>query len=167
MVEYYIELRMADKELPITDEVERLIADCAAEASLTTVSKKNKRTFSVDRRLDDHTLLMKLRSRSSVNPTRTMSTLTRAVTRNEKLWLLVKDHIVNGLIFNMTLLSQQDSKIIHVPDTDIVSEIVSIFFKENYAPEEKQLAEKYAEELRKLIIRFKNDQMNLGSKSIE
>ena len=96
-----------------------------------------------------------------------MSTLTRAVTRNEKLWLLVKDHIVNGLIFNMTLLSQQYSKIIHVPDTDIVSEIVSIFFKENYAPEEKQLAEKYAEELRKLIIRFKNDQMNLGSKSIE
>lgn len=167
MVEYYIELKMADKELPITDEVERLIADCAAEASLTTVSKKNKRTFSVDRRLDDHTLLMKLRSRSSVNPTRTMSTLTRAVTRNEKLWLLVKDHIVNGLIFNMTLLSQQYSKIIHVPDTDIVSEIVSIFFKENYAPEEKQLAEKYAEELRKLIIRFKNDQMNLGSKSIE
>lgn len=167
MVEYYIELRMADKELPITDEVERLIADCAAEASLTTVSKKNKRTFSVDRRLDDHTLLMKLRSRNSVNPTRTMSTLTRAVTRNEKLWLLVKDHIVNGLIFNMTLLRQQDSKIIHVPDTDIVSEIVSIFFKENYAPEEKQLAEKYAEELRKLIIRFKNDQMNLGGKSIE
>ena len=41
VVEYYIELRMADKELPITDEVERLIADCAAEASLTTVSKKN------------------------------------------------------------------------------------------------------------------------------
>lgn len=167
MVEYYIELRMADKELPITDEVEQLISDCADEASLTTVSKKNKRTFSVDRRLDDHTLLMKLMSRNSVNPTRTMSTLTRAVTRNEKLWLLVKDHIVNGLIFNMTLLSQQDSKIIHVPDTDIVSEIVSIFFKENYAPEEKQLAEKYAEELRKLIIRYKNDQMNLGSKSTE
>lgn len=167
MVEYYIELRMADKELPITDEVERLITDCAGEASLTTVSKKNKRTFSVEKRLDDHTLLMKLRSRDSVNPTRTMSTLTRAVTRNEKLWSLVKDHIVNGLIFHMTLLSQRDAKIIHIPDTEIVSEIVSIFFKENYAPEEKQLAEKYAEELRKLIISFKNEQMNLGSKSIE
>lgn len=167
MVEYYIELRMADKELPITDEVERLISNCADEASLTIVSKKNKRTFSVDRRLDDYTLIMKLRSRNSVNPTRTMSTLTRAVTRNEKLWLLVKDHIVNGLIFNMTLLSQQDAKIIHIPDTEIVSEIVSIFFKESYTPAEKQLAEKYAEELRKLIIRFKNDQINLGSKPIE
>jgi len=156
---------MADKDLPISEEMERLIADCAEDAGQTIVSQKNKRTFSIDSRLDEYTLVMKLRSRDAVNPTRTMSTLTRAVLRNERLWSLVKDHTVNGLIFNLTVLSQQDTKIIHIPDTEIVSEIISIFFKRDYVPKERELAEQYAEELRRLVIQYKNEQLNLGGES--
>ena len=85
MIDYLIELKMADKNFPISKEMEELISKCAQEASLTTVSRKNKRTFSVERRIDEYTILIKLQSRNEINPTRTMSTLTRAVVRNKKL----------------------------------------------------------------------------------
>ena len=77
-----------------------------------------------------------------INPTRTMSTLTRAVVRNKKLCSLVEDHIVNGLIFNTSLISKQHSQILHTPDAEIVSEIISIFFKIDYISEEKELLKK-------------------------
>ncbi len=157
MIDYMIELKMADKSFPITDEMKKLISQCALEASATTVSRKNKRTFSVEKRIDEYTIIIKLQSRDAINPTRTMSTLTRAVVHNEKLYSLVKDHIVNGLIFNTSLLSQNDTQIIHIPDTQIVSEIISIFFKNDYMPkEEKELTEKTASEIRKIIIDYKN-----------
>ncbi len=157
MIDYMIELKMADKSFPITDEMKKLISQCALEASATTVSRKNKRTFSVEKRIDEYTIIIKLQSRDAINPTRTMSTLTRAVIHNEKLYSLVKDHIVNGLIFNTSLLRQNDTQIIHIPDTQIVSEIISIFFKNDYMPKkEKELTEETASEIRKIIIDYKN-----------
>lgn len=161
MIVYFIELKMADKAFPITDEMKELISQCAFEASLTTVSRKNKRTFSVERRIDDYTIIIKLESRDAINPTRTMSTLTRAVVHNEKLYSLVKDHIVNGLIFNTSLLKEESGQIIHIPDTQIVAEIISIFFKNDYSPREKALAEKTAAEIRKIVIEYKNKQSAL------
>lgn len=163
MIDYLIELKMADKSFPITDEMEKLISQCAHEASMTTVSRKNKRTFSVEKRIDEYTIIIKLQTRDAINPTRTMSTLTRAVVHNEKLYSIVKSHIVNGLIFNTSLLSKKDSRIIHIPDTQIVSEIISIFFnKDDYIPkEEKELAEETASKIRKLIIGYKNKLSNL------
>ena len=161
MIEYLIEVKMADKTFPITNEMKELISLCAQEASLTTVSRKNKRTFSVEKRIDEYTILVKLESRDAVNPTRTMSTLTRAVAHNEKLYGLVKDHMVNGLIFHTSLLSKQDAQIIHIPDTEIVSEIISIFFKNDYMPKEKELAEKTAAQIRTLMLEYKNKQSAL------
>ena len=161
MIDYLIELRMADKNFPISKEMEELISKCAQEASLTTVSRKNKRTFSVEGRIDEYTILIKLQSRDEINPTRTMSTLTRAVVRNKKLCTLVEDHIVNGLIFNTSLISKQHSQILHIPDTEIMSEIISIFFKKDHTSKEKELAEETASQIRKLVIEYKNKQSTL------
>ena len=131
MINYIIELKMADKSLKITDEMKELISQCALEASATTVSRKNKRTFSVEKRIDEYTIIIKLQSRDAINPTRTMSTLTRAVVHDEQ--------------------------IIHIPDTQIVSEIISIFFSTDYMPKkEKELTEETASKIRKLIIDYKN-----------
>ncbi|MCM1181028.1 MAG: hypothetical protein NC347_12275 [Clostridium sp.] len=161
MVEYLIELRMAEKNLPITARMEELIADCTKEANHTVVSRKNKRTFSIKERIDEYTLIIKLQGQGISNPTRTMSTLTRAVCQNEELYSYVKNHIVNGMIFNMTLLSQQNSQIIHIPDTEIISEVVAMFFKNDFLPKEKELAESFSNKIRALVIEYKNEQMNL------
>lgn len=161
MIEYLIELKMADKNFPITDQMMKLIADCANTASLTTVSQKNNRTFSVEKRVDDYTIIVKIISKSTITPTRTMSTLTRAVTHNEELYNIVKNRIINGLIFHTTVLNMHESQIVHIPDTEIISEIVSIFFKTDYSPKEKILAQETAVKLREIIIEYKNTQLTL------
>ena len=52
MVKYLIELKMADKNLAISEEMEKIIAQCTQEANETTVSIRNKRLFTLEKRID-------------------------------------------------------------------------------------------------------------------
>ena len=162
MIIYKLELKMADKALRIEDSLKSMIIACAKEANSTTVSKKYRRTFTVEKEQpDEYTLIIKIASRESINPTRTMSTITRAVTRNPDYYNLVKDHIVNGLIFNTRLISEENGIIKTMPDTEIVSEILSIFFKDDMTDREKELASITAEKIRPIVIDFVNKRNNI------
>lgn len=162
MIIYKVELKMADKVLKIDDSLKSMIIACAKEASSTTVSKKYRRTFTVEKdQPDEYTVIIKIASRESINPTRTMSTITRAVTRNPDYYDLVKDHIVNGLIFNTRLISEENGFIKTMGDTDIVAEILSIFFKDDMTDSEKELASIAAEKIRPIVIDYVNKRNNL------
>lgn len=161
MVEYLIELKMADRTLAITDEMERMIKECAIEANNTTVSIRNNRVFSVEKRMDAYTLVVKIQSKTSLNPTRTLSTLTRAVSKNRRMNELLTGHIVNGCIFHAKLLSEIGTNIIHLSDTEVVSEIISVFFQQDLSPKEKSLALETAETIRKTMIGYINKKNNL------
>lgn len=162
MIIYKVELKMADKVLRIDDSLKSMIIACAKEASSTTVSKKNRRTFTVEKdQPDEYTVIIKISSRESINPTRTISTITRAVTRNPDYYNLVKDHIVNGLIFNTRLISEENGIVKSMTDTEIVSEILSIFFKNDMTDSEKELASVTAEKIRTIVIDFVNKRNNI------
>lgn len=162
MIIYKVELKMADKVLKIDDSLKSMIIACAKEASSTTVSKKYRRTFTVEKdQPDEYTVIIKIASRESINPTRTMSTITRAVTRNPDYYDLVKDHIVNGLIFNTRLISEENGFIKTMGDTDIVAEILSIFFKDDMTDSQKELASIAAEKIRPIVIDYVNKRNNL------
>lgn len=161
MITYYLDLQMAKRNFEITDRMMELIIDCANVANSTVVSKRNKRTFSVERRIDKFTLRIKLESRDSINPSRTMSTLTRAATQNTEFCAIVKDNLYNGLIFSTKLISEENSQILQMNDTDITSEIINIFFKKDYLPSQRELVEHTAEQIRNIIIQYKNDILKL------
>lgn len=161
MITYYLDLQMAKKNFEITERMMELIIDCANIANSTVVSKRNKRTFSVEKRIDKYTLRIKLESRDSIIPSRTMSTLTRAVTQNTEFYDMVKDNLYNGLIFSTKLINEENSQILQMDDTDIISEIINIFFKKDYLPSQKDLVEDTAEKIRNTIIQYKNDYLNL------
>lgn len=46
-------------------------------------------------------------------------------------------------------------------DTDITSEIINIFFKKDYLPSQRELVEHTAEQIRNIIIQYKNDILKL------
>ena len=156
MLLYKLELRMADKKMKIDKAIRDMIIDCAKEASSSTVSKKYKREFSIEEEQpDDYTLIACIRSRDPINPTRTFSTVTRAVFRNDDYKNLVKDHLVNGLVFQVKPQSTENEKVITLSDTKIVSEIVSIFF-DNPLPSEKKLVCDTADKIRQTVIDYIN-----------
>ena len=161
MVTYYLDLQMAKRNFEITQQMMELIIDCANSANTTIVSKRNKRTFSVVKRIDEFTLRIRIESRDSINPSRTMSTLTRAAVQNTEFFSLVKDNMYNGLIFSTKLISKENSHILQMEDTDIVSEIVKIFFNKKFSPNERTLVESTAEQLRKIILDYQNEKLNL------
>ena len=162
MIIYKVELKMADKTLKIDNHLKSMIIACAKEASSTTVSRKYRRTFTVEENQpDEYTVIIKIASRDSINPTRTMSTLTRAVARNPDYYNLVKDHIVNGLIFHTRLISEENGKIITMTDTKIVSEILSIFFDNDMSEAEKELASTAAKKIRPIVLEFVNKRIDL------
>ncbi len=163
MVEYLIAIKMADKTLSISTEMEKIIDDCTQEANETTVSIRNKRIFSLEKRIDDYTLIIKIQSKTAINPTRTLSTLTRAVSRNKRMSEILNEgnHIINGCIFHSRLLNEEGSQILHLSDPAIVSEIISIFFGNEYTPKEKVIVEETAAEIRKTILSFKNKLANM------
>ncbi len=139
-----------------------MISACAQEASLTTVSRKYRRTFTVeDSQPDEYTVIVRISSRDAINPTRTMSTLTRAVTRNPAYRELVKEHVINGLIFQTRLISEEDNKIISMSDPQIVSEIISIFFNCDMSGSAKNLASNTAEKIRAIVLEYTNKRKDL------
>jgi hypothetical protein len=161
MIEYLLKVKMADTTLPISEEMEKLIIDCTNIANSTTVSLRNKRTFTVEKRMDEFTLIIKLTSRDSINATRSLSTLSRAVSNNERMREILNGHIINGCVFNAKLLEEQNAQIKYASDPDIASEIISIFFDNTLLPKEKELARFTATEIRDIIIKYKNNKANL------
>ncbi len=71
------------------------------------------------------------------------------------------NHIINGCIFNSRLLSEEGAQILHLSDPAIVSEIVNIFFSNEFTPKEKVIVENTATEIRELILSYKNTLANL------
>ena len=109
MINYYLELSMADKKLPITERMRDELCECCKQASNTVVARREKRTYSIIGRKDEYTLYMTLTSRNEVLPNRSLSTLTRRVTANEYMKKLLVGHTPNGSVFRSTLLEEDPS----------------------------------------------------------
>ena len=101
MINYYLELSMADKKLPITERMRDELCECCKQASNTVVARREKRTYSIIGRKDEYTLYMTLTSRNEVLPNRSLSTLTRRVTANEYMKKLLVGHTPNGSVSDL------------------------------------------------------------------
>ena len=161
MITYNLEVSFADSKLEITDEIEKIIAECTKPANETTVSQREKRTFTVTGRKDENTIFIQIITRNPVNPTRSLSTLARRVLENDAMSKILKGHTPNGSVFKAKLINSTDSEITYLPDTEIVSNVVSIFFKNDYTSREKEIAETAAEKIRDIVIDYVNKKNNL------
>ena len=154
MINYYLELSMADKKLPITERMRDELCECCKQASNTVVARREKRTYSIIGRKDEYTLYMTLTSRN---------TLTRRVTANEYMKKLLVGHTPNGSVFRSTLLEEDpiSKKIAYKSDTEIVSEIISIFFEKTMSEKKNALANAAAEDIRSIVLKYLNDKKAL------
>ena len=163
MINYYLELSMADKKLPITERMRDELCECCKQASNTVVARREKRTYSIIGRKDEYTLYMTLTSRNEVLPNRSLSTLTRRVTANEYMKKLLVGHTPNGSVFRSTLLEEDpiSKKIAYKSDTEIVSEIIAIFFEKTMSEKKNALANAAAEDIRSIVLNYLNDKKAL------
>ncbi len=164
MISYLLSVKMADQTLEITDKMIEEITKCTTAANNTVVSKREKRTFKVIGREgnDPYTIQIQIISKNAINATRSLSTLSRKVTENEYLSKILEGHSPNGSVFKATQLDKDENYAITFrTDTDIVSEIISIFFSTDMLPKEKELASNTAAEIRRITLDYINQKMGL------
>lgn len=161
MKTYTLEVRMADNTLKISDEMMEIIDSCTEGANSTTVSKREKRSFKVIGRQDENSILITITTRGSINPTRSLSTLSRKLLENKEMNKILEGHTPNGSVFKAIVIDESNSKITHLSETKIVSEIVSLFFEKNLLPKEKILAEQTTEKIRNIILEHINKKNKL------
>ena len=76
---------------------------------------------------------------------------------------LLVGHTPNGSVFRSTLLEEDpiSKKIAYKSDTEIVSEIISIFFEKTMSEKKNALANAAAEDLRNIVLKYLNDKKAL------
>ena len=111
---YYLNLTMADKKIELSNEMLDAIIHACKEAETTINSIRNGRK-------------LKLESQTEVIPTRSISSITRAILKGEQRNLFDK-HFYKGSILNATLDSQEITSASTPDDYQIIQEIVQLFF---------------------------------------
>ena len=161
MIHYKLELKMADHSLKINAELKNMLCNCAKYASNSVLSKRTNRKFWIDEDMpDEYTVIVHITSRDPINPTRSISAITRTISKNPSYYSLIENHIVNGMIFKTRCIEKENETIIQKPDDEIVSEIISIFFGNCMSTQEKELRREYADKIRSLILDYINSKNN-------
>ena len=164
MITYLMSVRMADPTIIIDDKVFSIISECTISASNTVVSRREKRSYEVMGRNkdDENSIIIKLTSKNPVNPTRSLSTLSRKVLDNKYMSNILEGHTPNGSVFKSELIdSDEDANITYKSDPEIVSEIISLFFDNTMLPKEKELASDTAESIRSIVLEYINNKNSL------
>jgi hypothetical protein len=150
----------ANKKVPIDNHIEAAIKQACAKANKSTNSIRYGRKFEYINRSDSYTIQLRLQSDNSIIPTRAISSITRALCR-----LLPSEDLMplkyNGSILNASLIEEHKDI---APDynnmepCEIVKTVIEVFFGQ--APmknSNKEAARKAAEQIRNIIIEYKNN----------
>lgn len=155
MFVYELSVSMADKKLAFSNNEILLEAiKEAIEISNNSFSAiRYKRTIEFIKLLDDKTMLLKMISRDETNPTRSLSSLSRALVQNEKNKdsKLLEGHLVNGCVFNAKLIGIQKPELFElesITDSDVIKILVEIISDPKY----KFISKDVFESVKKILV---------------
>lgn len=165
---YNIKISPMDKNVKL-DSPEWISAIIEAQniANQSFSAIRYKRMISKLDFVDSSTIIARLESRDSINPTRALSSFSIALIKNEdaKQSHLLDGHIINKRVFKTSLITEgasQITQITNLPDESVVQEIISIFFSEkNLSIPEKELMHDVRIKIRDIIIDYVNNKNNL------
>lgn len=162
---YNIKISPMDKNVKLdSPEWVNAITEAQNIANRSFSAIRYKRIISKLDIVDASTIIARLESRDPINPTRSISSFSIALVKNEdaKQSHLLDGHIINGRVFKTTLVTEDTSQITNLSDIEIVQEIISIFFsKKDLSIQEKELAREVRTKIRDIVITYANDKNEL------
>ena len=159
MYVYDMQVSMSDPLFLFDDVLISAIQEAIQIANASFSAVRYNRTIEYVKKIDERSLHLRMCSRDPINATRSLSSLSRALVRNEreKGSALLDGHIQNGCVFSTKLMEESTSHISALPDSEIVQEIISIFFGQaELNNREKRVARETAEKIRTLVIAYAN-----------
>lgn len=136
---YDLSVSMSDKKMSFIENKDLLVAiKEAIDISNNSFSAvRYKRTIEFVELIDDKKMLLRMRSRDETNPTRSLSSLSRALLQNErtKNSNLLDGHLVNGCVFNAKLIDSNKSQKLEIEamaDSEVIKMLVEIVINPKY-----------------------------------
>ena len=153
MYNFTLKVSLINKNLKIDDSLAEAIKAACKEASETTNSKRAGRKYIYKNRIDAYSVKIQLSTQTYVVPTRAISSITRALLRTP----MGKELPVHkGSIISATILDESEENFNNMQDTEIVQEIIAIFFGQIPVNNtDKNLAQEAANDIRKIVIAYK------------
>lgn len=147
------------KEL-LDDDLMKLIEKSCDIANNSPNSIRYGRKFTLESRIDEYTIQLRLQSRNAIIATRTMSSITRALLRiadSDKLAPLK----YNGSILSATIAEEFEegvNKYNNLDPHEIVQAVVEIFFGQaTMGNKDKKSAQEAAEKIKDIVCVYKNE----------
>lgn len=162
---YTLEVSMADKDLLFDDQLVAALKEAIDIANKSFSATRYNRTIEFIRKSEDSTfVILKMSSRDSINPTRSISSLSRALVKNEneKKSGLLDGHIINSCVFNTKATETHSESISNLNPTEIVQEVVSIVLGQKYLNDkETKLAKETSQKIKDIVLEYVNKKNEL------
>lgn len=156
---YDLAVSMSDKELIFDEKLMEAIEQAIDIANNSFSATRYDRKIEFIEAINDTSIHLRMTSRDSINATRSISSLSRALVQNElkKGSGLLEGHIINGCVFNTKLLDQTASSINDLNPTEIVQEVVEIVLGQKFLNDrERRLAREASDKIRDIVIEYVN-----------
>lgn len=165
MFVYNLEVYMADKSLLFSNSLVDALKEAIEIANKSFSAIRYNRTIEYKSTSADLThVILEMKSRDSINPTRSISSLSRALVKNEndKQSGLLEGHIINSCVFNTKIVGNDSSSIESLTPVEIVQEIVSLSLGQKYLNDkETKLAKEVYKEIEKIVLNYVNQKREL------
>lgn len=109
--------------------------------------------------LSDTNIHLRMTSRDSINPTRSLSSLSRALVKNEaeKNSGILDEHITNGHVFNARILESSSSRIDNLNPTEIVQQTVEIVLGQKFLNDRQRIyAKEASDKIKEIVLDYVN-----------
>lgn len=156
---YDLDVSMSDKELIFDKKLMEAIKQAINIANSSFSAIRYNRKIELVETINNTNIHLRMTSRNPINATRSLSSLSRALVRNEKEKNsgLLEGHIINGCVFNTKLLNQTTSFISNLNPTEIVQEVVAIVLGQKFLNDkERILAKEASDKIRDVVIEYVN-----------
>lgn len=161
MYVYDLSVAMSDKDI-ILDECPELInaiKEAIAISNKSFSATRYKRKIELIDFIDSRHMHLKMFSQNEINPTRSLSSLSRALVQNErsKNSQLLEGHLVNGCVFNATVIPKTE-RTIHSPEDLSNSEVLQILVEMVAGTKYEDVADETLYAIKELLIQKLNPQ---------
>ena len=157
---YDLEITMSKKNIPLQKELIDAIKEAITIANNSFSAIRYQRTIEYVKQIDAYRIHLRMKSKDTINPTRSLSSLSRALVKNEnqKCSNILENYIYNGSVFLSKTLGSNEEVSSYISDTQMVQEIISMVFNQKTMNNrDKDLSKECVEEIRNIVIKYINN----------
>jgi len=137
MFTYHLSVAMSDNTLTFDDTLLQAIKEAITISNNSFSAIRYKRSIEYIKLLDPNHILLRMHSRDKIQPTRSLSSLSRALVQNErdKGSGLLEGHLINGCVFNAKVVTDPaipDGKSDNLSHTELIHLLIEMAFGTKY-----------------------------------